>query len=92
MKRYETLVVFKDLFFKQLIFTLRVEHSVEVTNIHKPKSVYKYIYIYIYIDVYIQQSVLPSSLGANISCLKKRHLYTTKVSCHLQSSGKLFVL
>ena len=25
-------------------------------------------------------------------CLKKRRLYTTKVSCYLQSSGILFVL
>ena len=27
-----------------------------------------------------------STYGANISCLKKRCLYTTKVSCYLQSS------
>ena len=29
---------------------------------------------------------------ANISCLKKRRFYTTKVSCYLQSPGMLFVL
>ena len=32
-----------------------------------------------------------STFGAN-SCLKKRRLYTTKVSCYLQSSSILFVL
>ena len=28
----------------------------------------------------------------NVGCFKKRHLYTTKVSCYLQSAGISFVL
>ena len=63
--------------------------------------IYKYIYIYIYIYIFIYIYIYIadfcnfkecSTLGANISCLKKRHLCTTKVSCSLQSSDILFVL
>ena len=46
--------------------------------------VYIYIYIYMYISVCV--------CVCNVNCLKKRCLYTTKVSCYLQSSGILFVL
>ena len=45
-KRLYTIVVYKRLFFNELIFAPRVDHSVEVTNFRKPKSVYIYIYIY----------------------------------------------
>ena len=67
---------------------------------------YIYIYIYLsfyYLSVYLSNpsihlctfcfvnSIECSTLGENISFLKKRCLYTTKVSCYLQS-GILFVL
>ena len=51
-KYNEALVVDKRLFFKQLVFAPRVEHSVEVTSVCKLK-VYVCIYIYIYIYIYI---------------------------------------
>ena len=52
-KYNEALVVDKRLFFKQLVFAPRVEHSVEVTSVCKLKVyVCIYIYIYIYILIY----------------------------------------
>ena len=57
---------------------------------------YKYVYIYTYNMLFGLQRLVTSAecstYGANIGCLKKRRLYTNKVSCYLQSSGILFVL
>ena len=56
---------------------------------------YIYIYIYIYILFGLRRFVTSaecSTYGANIGCLKKRRLYTTSVSCYLESLGIIFVL
>ena len=56
-------------------------------------DIFCHMYIYIYFrftNVCNFNRVL--YFGANTSCLKKRPLYTTKVSCYLQSSDILFVL
>ena len=48
--------------------------------------------IYILFGLRFVTSTECSTHDANISCLKKRCLYTTKVSCYFQSSVILFVL
>ena len=69
--------------------------SMRINNIH---ILYIFIYIFlIYINmVFVLRKFVNSTEcstpGANITCLKKRRLYTSRVSCYLQSSDVIFLL
>lgn len=60
-------------------------------NLSPCNGSYEQITICMYIHTFDLQTFITSTecstLGTNKSCFKKRHLFTTKVSCYLQQSG-----
>ena len=61
-----------------MLYVIIPSFYIVIYNIYNIYYIYIILYIYIYICLYK-------------NCVKKRRLYTTKVSCSLQSSGILFV-
>ena len=65
-------------------------------NLSPCNGSHEQITIYMYIHTFDLRTFITSTecstLGTNKSCSKKRHLYTTKVSCYLQSSGIPYIL
>ena len=51
-----------------------------------------YVCICMYIYMVYRSSTEYSTIETNLSCLKRRRLYTTKVSYYLESSCIIFVL